>query len=118
MSDYLTSNNYFISLLKTSLVSFITSIPITLKNFYELNFLSIIYNLFFVPLITYLVFPLSLLRVFIKELDIFYLPITNLMEFISSKLVNIKLLDFIFPKIPNIFYIIYIILVIIVLILV
>ena len=116
MSDYLTSNNYFISLLKSSLVSFITSIPITLKNFYELNFLSIIYNLFFVPLITYLVFPLSLLRVFIKELDIFYLPITNLMEFISSKLVNIKILDFIFPKVPNIFYVIYIILVIIVLI--
>ena len=116
MSDYLTTNNYFISLLKTSLVSFITSIPITLKNFYELNFLSIIYNLFFVPLITYLVFPLSLLRVLIKELDIFYLPITNLMEFISSKLVSIKILDFIFPKVPNIFYAIYIILVIIVLI--
>ena len=115
MSDYLTSNNYFISILKTSLISFITSIPITLKNFYELNFLSIIYNLFFVPLITYLVFPLSLLRVFIKELDIFYLPITNLIEFISSKLVNIKILDFIFPKIPNIFYVLYIILVIIVL---
>ena len=61
MSEFLTSKNYFISLLKTSIISSIVSLPISLYNFYSINILSIIYNLFFIPLITIIVFPLSLL---------------------------------------------------------
>ena len=36
MSEFLTSKNYFISLLKTSIISSIVSLPITLYNFYSI----------------------------------------------------------------------------------
>ena len=41
LSKELKSNNYFISLLKVSIISFIVSIPITLYNFNQINILSI-----------------------------------------------------------------------------
>ena len=48
MSDYL-KGTYFISLLKVSFLSFIVSIPISLINYFQINILSIIYNLIYVP---------------------------------------------------------------------
>ena len=82
LSKNIQSNNYFISLLKVSLVSFIVSIPITLYNFYQLNIMSIFYNLIFVPLISIIIFPFSLVVIFIKPLE----PIYNILIIILEKL--------------------------------
>ena len=60
-TKYLESNKYFISLLKVSIISSIVSLPISLYHFYQINILSIIYNLLFVPFVSIIVFPLSLL---------------------------------------------------------
>ena len=74
-TSYLSNNNYFISLLKTSYISFISSLPITLYNYCSINILSIIYNLFFVPLVSIIIFPLSLIVLFIPILT----PIYNIL---------------------------------------
>ena len=111
MSEFLTSKNYFISLLKTSIISSIVSLPISLYNFYSINTLSIIYNLFFIPLITIIIFPLSLLTFLFPPLEPIYNFLTNIMENISLLLNKIKIGRLIFIKIHPIFYLVYLIII-------
>ena len=55
-----------------SFISFVVSFPIVINNFYEVNFLSIFYNLFFVPFITILILPLTLISFIFPFLDNFF----------------------------------------------
>ena len=112
-SKYLTSNNYLIGLLKTSLISFLVSIPICIYNFYQLNILSIIYNLFFVPYVSVIVFPLSLIVVFFPFLLPIYEILIKILETISLTVSNIKTLTIIFPKVHISVYLLYYLLIII-----
>ena len=97
LSDELKSNNYFISLFKVSLVSFLVSIPISLYNFYQLNLLSIIYNLFYVPFISLLLFPLLLLNFlfpFLQGISDFFIDILEKSAIYLSKISFSKLVFF------------------------
>ena len=109
MSDYLKSNNYFISLLKVSLLSFYVSIPISLCSFYQINLLGIIYNLIFVPLVSLVIFPFSLIVFIIKPLEPLYNSLTNILECLSLFFSKIQLGKIIFQRLPLFVYIIYII---------
>ena len=115
MSDYL-KGTYFISLLKVSFLSFIVSVPISLINYFQINLLSIIYNLIYVPFISIIVFPLTLITSIFK----FLLPIYNLLIYLlettSLLLSKLSILKLIFYRLPDLFYIIYFILIIIILI--
>ena len=77
----MSSSNYIISLFKTSLFSFFISIPITAYYFNQINFLSIILNLIYVPFVSIILFPLSLLAFILKPL----LPLFNLLVFYLEK---------------------------------
>ena len=107
LSKNIQSNNYFISLLKVSLVSFIVSIPITLYNFYQLNIMSIFYNLIFVPLISIIIFPFSLVVIFIKPLEPIYNLLILLLENLSLLLSKISLGKLVFYRLPLIIYFLY-----------
>ena len=107
LSKNIQSNNYFISLLKVSLVSFIVSIPITLYNFYQLNIMSIFYNLIFVPLISIIIFPFSLVVIFIKPLEPIYNLLILLLENLSLLLSKISLGKLVFYRLPLIIYFVY-----------
>lgn len=62
MADFINQyDSYLKKVFFTSLISFISSIPITLYYFNQINLLSIFYNIFYVPYISIIVFPLSLL---------------------------------------------------------
>ena len=115
MSEYL-KGTYLISLLKVSLLSFIVSIPISLMNYFQINILSIIYNLIYVPFITIIIFPLTLIVSIFK----FLLPIYDLLIYIlentSLLLSKINILKLTFYRLPSIIYIIYLLLVIFILI--
>ncbi len=113
MSPYLKSKNYFLSLLKTSFISFLVSLPISLYNFYEVNFLSIIYNLFFVPFVSLIVFPLSLLTFICPMILPIFKFITVILEKISLFLGNITIFTFSFPRLNILVYVSYIVFVII-----
>ncbi len=106
-SKYLTNSNYLISLLKTSIISFLVSIPISLYNFYQINISSIIYNLFFIPYVSIIVFPLSLVTLFINPVLPLYELTIKILEEVSLLLSNNKLLTLTFPRINFIFYILY-----------
>ena len=107
LSKNIQSKNYFISLLKVSFVSFIVSIPITLYNFYQLNIMSIFYNLIFVPLISIIIFPFTLIVVIIKPLEPIYNLLIILLENMSLLFSKISLGKLVFFKLPLIIYVIY-----------
>ncbi len=85
--DKLNSNdNYFMKLLKTSYIAFLASFPIVIYSFYSINLLTIFYNLIFVPMISFIIFPLSLLTFIFPMLDnLLYLSI-YIMEYLASLL--------------------------------
>ena len=109
-SNYL-KGNYFISLLKVSIISNIVSIPITLYNFYQINLLSIVYNLFFVPLVSFIIFPFTLVLLIIKPLEPIYNLLIKVLENSSLFLSNIDIFKFSFRKLSIFVYIFYFILV-------
>ncbi len=107
--------NYFFSLLKVSLISFIVSIPISLYNFCELNLLSIIYNLFFVPLISLIIFPLEIISFFIPFLSKISLLFINILESSALFLNKIDIVKLNFYKFNIAFYLGYAMLIILLL---
>jgi len=109
-SNYL-KGNYFISLLKVSLIASLVSLPITLYNYCQINLLSVVYNLFFVPFISIIIFPLTLIVLIIKPLEPIYNLLINILEEISLFLNNINIFKIIFIKLNILVYIIYFIIV-------
>ncbi len=113
LSSTLKSNNYIKGLLKVSIISFIVSIPITIRNFYQINILSIRYNLFYVPLVSIVIFPMSLLVLILPKLNIIYNIFIIILEKTSVFLSKINILKLVFIKLPNIVYMIYFIIILI-----
>ena len=93
-------DNYIYKLLMTSFIAFLVSIPISLYNYYEINILTVFYNLIFVPLVSLIIFPLSCISLFIKVLDYPLYILLSLLENISTLLSSIKTnITFIKPSI-------------------
>lgn len=113
MAPHINAKNYFITILKISLVSFLVSLPISLYNFFEINLLSIIYNLIFVPLVSIIIFPLSIVTFICPFLLPIFSKTTKLLENLSLLLSKITILTFTFPRLNIFIYIAYIITVII-----
>ena len=105
-SKYIITKNYLLKILYISLISFISSIPITLYNYNEINLLSPIYNIIYVPLVSIIVFPLSFISFFIPVFSPIFDIATNILELITNLLSNIKI-DIIFKNMPIYFYFIY-----------
>lgn len=109
-TDLCKSNNYIIKLLWASFISLLSSLPIIINNFYTVNLLSIINNLFFVPFVSYIIYPLSLLTTIFNFLNKILLFLTNILEKVSLILSNIKIFNINFPKMSCFEIIIYYIL--------
>ena len=101
----LIKGNYLTKLLKISTIAYLVSIPINIYNNFEINLLSIILNLIYVPLVNFIIFPLSLLVVLLPFLNIILDIVINITEYITLIFSNIRLLNIILAK-PNIFVII------------
>lgn len=97
--------NYFSKIFIISLISFMVSFPITIYNFYQINILSIFLNLIFVPFISIILFPLSILTFIFPFLDYILGIFINILESFSLFFSNIKILNIVFAK-PNILFII------------
>ena len=107
LSDIISSKNYFISLFKTSLVSFFVSIPISIYNYYQLNLLSILYNLIFVPIVSLILFPMSLLVFIFKPFLGLYNFLIFMLEKLSLFFSNVSIGKIVFKRLPLCIYLIY-----------
>ena len=99
-------NNYFVKLFITSTVCFIASIPIMINNFYYINITSPLINVIFVPFISLIIFPLSLLTLIFPILDNILLLLLNIMESLTLFCNNFNI-NLIMAKTPFYLFIIY-----------
>lgn len=76
----LIKGNYFKKMFITSLLAFIGSLPLTILYNYQINWLTPIYNLIYVPLISVIVFPMSILCFIFPYLDNIFLYLANILE--------------------------------------
>ena len=100
-------NNYFIKSFVTSLISFLVSLPILINNFYEINFLSILYNIFYIPFVSFILFPINILTLIFSFLDPLNNYIINIFESITRILSKMKFLTFSSAKLPIFLIVIY-----------
>lgn len=92
------NKNYILNLLYVSFISFLVSLPITVSLNYQVNILSIFINIIFVPLVSFILYPLSLLTfIFPFLIQIFNLFI-NITEYISNLISNINIFNIPIPK--------------------
>ncbi|MDD3048977.1 MAG: DNA internalization-related competence protein ComEC/Rec2 [Bacilli bacterium] len=105
------NKNYIIKTLIISLIAFLVSVPILMYNFFQINFLSPLINIIFVPFVTLILFPLTLITFMFPFLDNFLLIFINIMESLSLWFYNIKIGQFILAKPSILFFILYFIII-------
>lgn len=81
--------NAFKRLLKISFIAMFASFPIQIETNFSMNVLSILYNIFFVPLVSSIIFPFSFLVFLFPVLDSFYFFLLTILENISLFLLKI-----------------------------
>ena len=89
-SSYLEDLSYFKSLLFVSIISLIVSFPITIYLNFEINILSFIFNLFYVPFVSIIFFPLLLINL-ILPIDFLISFFIFIMEYISKLVINFSI---------------------------
>ena len=97
------TGNYLKKMLLVSFISILSSFPITIYNNYQINILSIVYNLFYVPFINFLLFPLILLSFILPIFDNILFKIITFLEYITKALSNIH--SYLIFKKPGIVFI-------------
>ncbi|MGN0973202.1 MAG: DNA internalization-related competence protein ComEC/Rec2 [Bacilli bacterium] len=98
LSEYLKKLTKIKQTIIVSIISFLVSFPLSIYNFYQVNILAIIYNLFFVPLISIFLFPFTLITFFIPFLDNILFFIINIFEYIVLILNKINIFKIILVK--------------------
>ena len=82
---------YIKKTLITSLIAWLSSIPISINNFFEINPLAPLINIIFIPFISFIIFPMSLITILIKPLDNIFLFLTTILETISLNITHINI---------------------------
>lgn len=98
LNENITIKGNIKSILVISILSFLSSLPIIINLSYEVNIIGFINNIFFIPLVTNIIFPFSLIVVLIPKLSIVLNLLTNVMEVISSYSSNILNLTIYFQR--------------------
>ncbi len=88
-----TYQNFFSKNLVISLIAFLASAPIIINNFFEINLLSPLINLYFIPFMSYIIYPVSLLTFIFKPLDNILLFLIQIMEHASLIFSKINFLN-------------------------
>ena len=98
------TGNYFAKLLKTSFIIFVFTLPITASLNFEINLFSIFNNLIFIPLVTFVIYPVSIITYIFPLFNFIYELLLSIMELLNNILFNIDIFTIVIPKI-NIFLI-------------
>ena len=89
-NNFINHENKIISSFRLSLVAFVFSLPVSFSSFYEVNLFSIFYNMIFVPYVSIIVYPLSLISFILPSISFIFSLSINLLEICSSYLSTIK----------------------------
>ncbi len=100
------TGNAFMKLLKISAIAFLFSFPITVYNFYEINLLTILNNVIIVPLVTSILFPLTLITFILPFLNSILMIGIYFLEWLT-KFLNAFAINLVVPQINFIFIFLY-----------
>ena len=92
---------------KVSVIAFLISYPITVNNFYQVNFLSIIYNLVFVPYVSFVLLPFTIISYIFPCLDNFLFLLIKIIESVSQFLNTVNIGKISMCKISTVFILLY-----------
>lgn len=107
LNEALTINSNIKSILVVSILSFFSSLPIIINLSYEINIIGFINNVFFIPLVTNIIFSFSLIVVIIPKLSFILFILTRFMENVSSLSSNIFNITLYFERLSYIEIFIY-----------
>ena len=113
-NEKFTISNNLLSILVISIISLLASFPIIINMSYEINIIGFLNNLLFIPFVSYLVFPCSLISLILPCMSVLLVYLTNIMEFISNISSDILNITIIFSKLSYIEIIIYYLLLILI----
>ena len=103
-------SSWLVQALKSSFICFMASLIISGINNYQIQVLSIIWNIIFIPYVTYLLFPICILTYIIPSFSFILTIIIKIFEFLSHICSTIKFGTLILPKVGIWLYLIYFIL--------
>ncbi len=109
-------HNYFMKILMTSFIAFIVTIPIMINNYFSINLLGIFLNIIFVPLVSLIIFPSSIIVFIIPSLNNILNLFVLILEKVSLFFSSIKLFNLTLCHINIVVFIVYYIAIIVVLI--
>ena len=92
-----------------TLIAFMTSTPFIININFKINLISILINLIFIPIISFILYPLTLLTLFIKPLDGLLYKIIKTTETLSIKIEKIDIFNISLCHIESLYIIIYLI---------
>ena len=98
-------NNVKYKKIYMSFVCFLVSLPIVLFNYYQISLISVFLNMIFIPFVSLIIFPLSIVALIFPFLDSLLYFFINILEFISKFISNIDIFKIVFSK-PSIYLII------------
>lgn len=104
-SKFIASKNKIKSLFLVSFISYISTIPIMVYYFGEINLISIFANVLFVPFVSYILFPLSIITFVFPVFDFLLYALFNIFSFMTNFINSFSLFRLSFAK-PNIIIII------------
>ena len=99
--------NYFIRGIQISVVSFLMSFPITAYHFYYVNVFSVLWNLFFVPFVSFILFPLCFLFLFFPFLETVLGIGITIFEVVNEWCATVSFGIIVIPKVSIVFWGIY-----------
>ena len=100
------------TIIGTSLIANVFALPITINNFYEINPFTIFINIIFVPFVSTIVYPLSIITFIFKFLNPILIFLTNILEFLNHACTIFYKYKIIIPKLPKIILFLYYLLII------
>ncbi len=98
------SKNYFASLIKTSAVSLLASIPILGYYFYQVNLFSFFFNLLVIPFVNFLLFPLCLLTAIFSPLNFLFSFLVQAFEKMNNFFASCNIGMVLLPKVAKEYY--------------
>ena len=90
--------NKIMKSLYISTISFLFSFPICIYNFYQVNIFSIVLNIFFIPFVSIIIFPLSLISFIIPNVSYVLSMFTWILENVSLLIAKYNIGIITFPK--------------------
>ena len=97
-SQKITTKHYLKNLFLISLIAFLSGLPISIYTSFQINLISPILNLFFVPLVSLILFPCSFIVFIFPNLNYIYSLLTVLLENISLWCANVTSFNVVLAK--------------------